>query len=100
MEFPDIHCNYCNKWLGEHSLELWVTGYRNYLINGKNRHFCGPECYEKYKKQFEFPYKDVVMYKAKDEEYIPYMGCHYFFKTSEDCYKRMKANHISIPFLS
>lgn len=90
MEFPDMHCNYCNKWLGECRLELWVTGYRNYLINGKRRHFCGPECYEKYKKKFEFTYKDTVMYKVNDEEYIPYMGCSYYFTTPEDCYQRMR----------
>jgi hypothetical protein len=49
MKFPDIHCNYCGKWLGEFSLEVFITGYRNYLINGKSRHFCNDNCYEKYK---------------------------------------------------
>ena len=97
MKVQYVHCNYCNKLLGEISLELWSKSYIDYLINGKRRLFCGPECYEKYKKQFEFYYNGVLMYKVKDEEYIPYIGCHYYFTTPEDCYKRMVARHISIP---
>lgn len=97
MNFPDIHCNYCNKWLGERTLEVWGKTYRNYLINGNRGHFCGPECYEDYKMQYELPYKDVVMYKVNDEEYIPYMGCHYYFTTPEDCYQRMKRKICILP---
>ncbi len=94
MEFPDIHCNYCGKRLGEFSLDIFVRGYRNYLADGKRRHFCDGNCYEKYKKQFEIIYKDEKMYKLDNAIYVPYMGCHYYFKTAEDCYQRIQQKHL------
>lgn len=93
-KFPDIHCHYCDKWLGECCLEIFTTGYRNYLINGKRRHFCNKDCYEKYKAQFEIIYKDEKLYKVGNEMYTPYIGCHYYFKTEEDCYQRIQQKHL------
>ena len=82
-------CDYCNKDLGEAPLENYRYIYHDIKEQGKRGHFCNKECYDKYKQQFEIIYKDKIMYKMDDKEYVPYIGCLYYFKTAEDCYQRM-----------
>lgn len=95
----DLHyyCDYCNKDLGKMGWDTYQKVYKQPKAQGKRGHFCNEECYEKYAKQFEITYKDKIMYKMGDEEYVPYIGCHYYFKTVEECYQRMCSNVAILP---
>lgn len=87
----DLHyyCDYCNKDIGEMGFDTYQKVYKKPKTKGKRGYFCSKECYEQYTKLFEITYKDVKMYQMDYEEYVPYIGCTYYFKTAEDCYQRI-----------
>jgi hypothetical protein len=91
-----FYCDYCNTKVGDVQLKTYLTMCTPYIERGRKGHFCNKECYDKYAKQFEVKYKDKIMYKIGDNEYVPYLDCHYYFKTTEDCYQRMCHKDLAI----
>jgi hypothetical protein len=98
MDLSNLHfyCNYCNKNLGHVGFDTYMKIFTTRKERGKRGYFCNKECYDKYAKQFEVKYKDKIMYKIGDNEYVPYLDCHYYFKTAEDCYQRMCHKNLAI----
>ena len=95
----DLHyyCDYCNKDLGKMNWDTYQKVYKQPKARGKRGYFCSKECYEQYCKLFEIKYKGKKMYQMAYEEYVPYIGCHYYFKTAEECYQRMCSNVAILP---
>lgn len=97
-----IYCKYCHKPLGESSFKFFTKAYKGELIEGGRKVFCGEGCYNQYLKQyFVEEYKGNKIYwvfKDNQKYYIPYAGCHYGFKTIQECKNRIDAKHIGILF--
>ena len=91
-----FHCDYCHNDLGKVGFETFQRAYKHLKEKGKRGYFCSKNCYEQYEKQFEITYRDIKMYKTGDEEYVPYIGCLYYFRTAEDCYQRMCHKNLCI----
>lgn len=96
-----VYCKHCHKPLGNTSLTFFMHSYRGKLVDGGEKVFCNEKCYEQYLQQyFVEEYKGNKIYwifTNNQKYYIPYAGCHYGFKTIQDCKNRMDAKHISIP---
>lgn len=99
MKFPTIcKCTYCNRTLGNFTLETFIKNFKGTDKNGKRKLFCDEKCYRSYIKQFEVEvYNHTPIYgiEANGEvRYLSYWASCYYFKTIEDCRKRISSNRM------
>lgn len=100
MKYPNCKCTYCNKEIGEFTLETFVKYFKGEDKNGKRKLFCDKNCYNKYIKQFEVEvYNNYPIYAVEVDgeiRYIPYWFSNYYFKNIKDCKKRMDMKNTAV----
>lgn len=83
-----MKCNNCGREIAS-CFSDWKIRPR-LCVAGKLRIFCDDICMTKWKNQlFVEEYKGEQIYKLGDEVYVPYIEAHYYFKTIEDCKRRI-----------
>lgn len=100
MKALKVNCLNCGKELGECDFKTFTVKFKGYDKNGKRKLFCGKDCYEQYKKQFEVEvYNGRPIYAIDylgEIRYMPYWLSNYCFTNIEDCKKRMDMNNIGV----
>lgn len=89
MKYPNCKCTYCNKELGEFTLETFVKCFKGEDKNGKRKLFCNEKCYNEYKKQFVIEvYNSHPIYAVKvdgEMRYMSYWFSNYYFTDIKNC---------------
>lgn len=105
MKLPEtVRCKNCNNSLGKFELKTFVENFKGYDLRGKKMLFCNEDCYEQYKKQFEFEiYKSTPIYSVNCDgeiRYMPYWFSSYYFTNIKDCRIRIDMKNVGInPYL-
>lgn len=83
-----MKCDNCGREIA-YCFSDWKIRPRLYA-SGKPRIFCDDICMTQWKNQFFVEeYNGEQIYKLGEEKYVPYIEAPYYFKTIEDCKRRI-----------